>query len=90
MKALIFLTVTALITPVSGWSKIEKINWSLCKEDLDQYCKNRDSDCEKHECLEKKEKKVSVDCAAFNHKIEAKLNCNHKEHSHSHSKKKSK
>lgn len=91
MKVLILLIVTALITPVSGWSKTEKINWSLCKEDIDQYCKNRDSDCEKHECLEKKEKNVSTGCATFNHKIEAKLNCGgHKEHSHSHSKKKSK
>ncbi len=89
MKALILLITAALVTPVSGLSKVEKINWSLCKEDLSQYCKNRDGDCEKHECIEKKKKKVSAACANFNHKIEEKLNCGHKEKSHTHNKKKS-
>jgi len=74
--------ITALILAFTFNASANDVDWSVCKADLDKTgCSKEKDDHGKHECLEKKGKgKVSKECDAFNHKLEAKMKEKHHKH----------
>lgn len=71
--------VLGLFVSFNAYSGDEKVDWGICKTDLESTgCMAKNDDHEKHECLEKAPKgKVSKDCKKHNHKLEEKFSKKH-------------
>lgn len=77
MKSLIIVFSFALL-PFSAFSKEAKVDWKVCKKDIEEFCTTSNSDSEKHECLEEAPKsKVSKACSEYNAKVEKQLGHKH-------------
>lgn len=74
----------ALLMPVMSFAA-DKVDWSPCKKEIDEYCTTMSSDQDKHKCIEedvpKSKLKQNPKCEAFNKSLEAKLGDKH-DHKH--------
>lgn len=78
------LVLSLAVLPYSAFSKATKVDWKVCKKDLEEFCTTSSSDQEKHECLEEAPKgKVSKACVEHNAKVEKQLGHKHEDgHKH--------
>jgi hypothetical protein len=83
VKLFVLLTVI-LFSPYSAIAA-EKVDWQVCKADLEKNCSKKKSDHDKHECLEHAGKdKVSPECLEMNASLEDLFKEHHKGHKGGH------
>jgi hypothetical protein len=86
MKKLFYAIIAISISNSFVFAASKKIDWSLCKKEIKEFCSKIKDDHEKHECLEKLPKdKVSKECREKNTQLESLFKAKHdQDHGHGH------